>query len=293
MKHGILLRLMLFSVLCFNTIYPADLIIFSYDRPMQLYALLESCEKYITGITSATVICRVSSPDYQIGYDLVQNRFPVVDFVRQQNPPHDFRILVEDAAFKKNKSNYVLFAVDDIIVKDFVDLQSCANLLEKHKVYCFLLRLSPHIDYCYMLDKTTPPPLLKKVEADVYKYCFKEGKGDWCYPNNVDMTLYRKQDIYHAIMSNAWTNPNQLEGSWASKSNLNQFGLIFDDSKIINIPMNLVNQSSNRAMHSHSTTELLKSFLIGEKIDISRFDRIKNNSAHIAYNINFISNSLI
>ena len=37
----------------------ADFIIFSYDRPMQLYALLESTEHYLTGIDSTTIICRI------------------------------------------------------------------------------------------------------------------------------------------------------------------------------------------------------------------------------------------
>lgn len=267
----------------------ADLVIFSYDRPMQLYALLESCEKYITGITSATVIYRVSAQDYKTGYDIVRYRFPNVNFILQQNPPHDFRNLVENAAFKNGKSDFLLFAVDDIIVKDFVDLVNCINLMKKHKTYCFSLRLSPHINYCYMLDKPTPPPALKKVEPGVYKYCFKRGKGDWCYPNNVDMTLYRKKDIHQNIMSNSWANPNQLEGEWASKPNLNQFSLIFDNSKIINIPMNLVNQSSNRAMHSYSIADLLESFLAGDKIDINLFVGIKNNGVHMDYDVGFVS----
>jgi len=37
-----------------------DLIVFSYDRPLQLYALLESLESYVTGLAQISVIYRVS-----------------------------------------------------------------------------------------------------------------------------------------------------------------------------------------------------------------------------------------
>ena len=39
----------------------ADLIIFSFNRPMQLYALLESVEKYLTGIEETVIIYRAGN----------------------------------------------------------------------------------------------------------------------------------------------------------------------------------------------------------------------------------------
>ena len=268
-------------------IKPVDFVIFSYDRPMQLYALLESADQHLTGCASTTVIYR-ATPQYQAGYDLVQKQFNDVSFMRQQKPPHDFKQLVKNAAFAEGQANYVLFAVDDLIIKEPVDLASCADLLEKHNAYSFLLRLGKNIDYCYMLSQNTSVPPSEQVSPTVYKYCFAAGKGDWAYPNNLDMSLYRKADIYKTIMALNWNCPNHFEGMWAGYANLNQSGLFFEKSKIVNVPINKVHQSSNRFMNSYSMQELLTKFLAGEKIDIAALAATKHKSVHIDYNVTFV-----
>src|SRR5271154_2417996 len=54
----------------------ADLIIFSYDRPLQLYAFLESVQRYVTGIGQTSIIYRTSGQDFDAGYQIVQSTFP-------------------------------------------------------------------------------------------------------------------------------------------------------------------------------------------------------------------------
>ena len=54
----------------------ADLVVFSYDRPLQLYAFLESTEKYVTGVGDLVVIYRASSEQFQKGYEVVEADFP-------------------------------------------------------------------------------------------------------------------------------------------------------------------------------------------------------------------------
>lgn len=255
---------------------------------MQLYALLESIDQYMSGIASAHVIVRAGSNRHQVAYQAVQNKFTGANFVYQDNPPYDFKELVMEATFNKSKSEYVLFAVDDIIVKDYVDLVCCINLLEKYQTYNLLLRLGKNINYCYSMNIHTPTPVVKEVEKGVYKYNFSTGRGDWAYPNNVDMSIYRKKDIYSNLASFDWNNPNQMEGVWAGKSNLDQNGLFFELSKIINIPLNVVGPfKNNRNMHSYSEIQLLEKFEQGLKIDIQYFDRITNHSAHAEYEVYF------
>ena len=53
----------------------ADFVIFSYNRPLQLYAFLESIEKYVAGIGSIQVIYRVSDDSYEEGYKVVKKEF--------------------------------------------------------------------------------------------------------------------------------------------------------------------------------------------------------------------------
>lgn len=267
-----------------------DLIVFSYNRPMQLYALLESCELYLTGRTSSTVIYRVSGQDYQSGYDLVRARFSEVNFVKQENPPHDFRGLVQKYAFELAQSNYIMFAVDDLFVKAPVDLQECVNLLERFRAYTFSLRLSPDINYCYAMKKHTPAPKIHLIAPNVYRYIFCDGQGDWAYPNSVDMHLFRKNDVYNNMFACNWNCPSLLEGSWAARADLKQAGLCFNESKAINIPLNLVQDLiPNHAMHSHQPAELLTRFMQGQKINLEPIAKFKNNSVHANFDVNFIA----
>ncbi len=283
-------KLVLTSIVVFSSLPAADLVVFSYNRPMQLYAFLESAQKYLTGVSSTVVIYRAQS-EYQVGYDLVKKEFKTVRFISQQNAPHDFAEITKKVAFKDGKSKYILFAVDDIFVKSPVDLNYCIDKLEQHQAYSFLLRLGLNVTTCYMLSMQTPLPEMIQVAPEVYKYKFSNGKGDWSYPNNADMSLYRKVDIEPTINSALWNTPNHFEGEWAARANLNQFGLVFMQSKIVNIPINMVNISSNRYMKSYSTIELLERFLAGQKIDLEPITKVKNSSPHMDYEVSFVERS--
>ena len=269
----------------------ADLVIFSYNRPMQLYALCESIEKYVTGLTSVQVISRAENERYARAYQTVQKRFPWLQFIWQNNPPHDFKNLTMQAAFKNGKANYILFAVDDIIVKDHVDLKLCVSLLEEYKAYVFLLRLGSNINYCYSMNIAAPMPRsARPVQNDVYLYQFA-GDSDWNYPNTLDLGLYRKQDILTELQKLDWKSPNTMEGSWAAQVHPNRLGMFFELSKMVNIPLNIVGEYRNRNMAIYSDVELLDKFEQGFKIDIQPLDKIINKAPHMEYNINFIEYS--
>lgn len=283
------LKYLVLNLLFCISLNAVDLVVFSYNRPMQLYALLESCELYLFNRTSTTVIYRVSGLDYQAGYDLVQARFSNVKFILQKNAPHDFKKLVEIHAFEQTNSPYIMFAVDDLFVKTPVDLQSCVHALEQFNAYTFSLRLSPNIKYCYILNKTMQVPLSVQVAPDIYRHSFRDGKYDWAYPNSLDMNIYRKSDIYTNMMLGNWNNPNTLEGAWAAGANLNQIGLYFSESKIVNIPINIVQTSwTLRAMNSYSIQKLLTCFMQGQKIDIAPISSFQNNSVHTNFDISFM-----
>ena len=111
----------------------ADLIIFSFDRPLQLYALLESVEKYFSNVGNTQVIYRYSNGEFQHGYEEIQKQFEWVTFTAQSpvTPHQDFKCLTMNA-LQESPNKHVLFAVDDIIVTDVVDIATCINALENH-----------------------------------------------------------------------------------------------------------------------------------------------------------------
>ncbi len=271
----------------------ADLVVFSYNRPMQLYTLLESVHKYMTGIEEMHVIYRASNERFAEAYEEVADSYSDIYFVRQdnRNPKENFKPLTLQATFN-SPSDYIIFAVDDIIVKDYVDLSECIDLLEQTNAYGFYLRLGLNLTECYMLRTRQPLPQLAKVNDDVYAWRLGQGRHDWGYPNTVDMTLYRKKDIAYDLNSLNYTAPNVLEGCWAGRAGVirGRYGLCFGLSKIVNIPLNRVQNdyANNRFMHSYSPQELLELFERGLKNDIESLFKIKNKGAHAEYNLTFV-----
>lgn len=298
------MKKLLFILLGFQTLgaSQADLVIFSYDRPMQLYALLESIQTHVTGIGAASVIYRVSDARYEAGYSIVRRDFPHVRFIAQGiEPSKDFKKLTLAAAFD-TPNPYLLFAVDDIIVTDRIDLAHASEQLEATGAYGFFFRLGLHHNYCYMNKEPMPVPDMREVAQGVYQWKFWQGTGEWGYPNSLDMVLYRKRDIAHELQTMRWpesvekitfTSPNRMEAIWAAqwaRSPDERTGLCYANASIINIPANLVQDLAlhNRHGQLYSAEQLLELFLAGKKIDIAPLRHVRGPSVHMEIPYNFI-----
>jgi hypothetical protein len=269
-----------------------DLIIFSYDRPLQLYAFLESVQHYITGLESCTVIYRTSNSEFDKAYNKVSQAFPNTVF-RQEHAntqQKDFKSLLINSV-TSGRSPYIVFAVDDMITKQYVNLEQCTSLLEQTGAYGFFLRLGTNLNYCYPLSCAQPVPPLTEVSQSVYSWTFKDGSFDWNYSHTVDMTVYRKNGILAAIEKLNYHNPNTFDVAWSKIAHTvtNRQGLCFADSAIINLPLNRVqNEHNNRYANTWTSEQLLSLFDSNLKIDIHQFAGIKNDACHVVYNINFI-----
>jgi len=257
-----------------------DFIIFSYNRPMQLFALLESSEKYIHGIDRIQVIYRADEA-YKSSYDEVWRRFPGVIALRQSSAPHiDFKPLLIEAFSRPVALPYVMFAVDDIIVKDFIDLKRAVEALLHTHAWGFYLRMGKNITYSYTQNIPLQVPKGRNLSPDYFKWRFSEGKSYWGFPNTVDMTIYRKKDIEPFVQTAHYTNPNTFEDAWWRRGTSKKHGLSFQESKVVNIPLNLVYLSPARHLNSYSAKDLLDKFKQGLKIDIGCYEKLQNNSAH-------------
>ncbi len=286
-----------------------DLIIFSFDRPLQLYSLLESTKKYVKNINNIELIYRTSSEKYEQAYRDIAKEFSDVRFKKQivGESVNNFRELTLEA-ISSSQGDYVVFLVDDIIVKDYTDFNECVYYLEKTKAYAFYLKMGSHLTQCYShkpnnqlseqdqvgwgysSDYSQPVPQHDRVDKDIYSWDFSDGIHDWNYPNSVDMVLYRKSDIYHVLLSLDFNSPNTLEQFWATKYPDNKIGLFYNISKCINIPMNRVqDEHLNNHMNLYSLDELLKKFNDGLKIDIRPLFKVLNNDVHWEYDPKFIT----
>lgn len=268
--------------------YEVDVIVFSYDRPLQIYAFLESLFHHSSHIHGTSVLYRCSNLSYRAGYEEVMTAFPQATFIEQTNPPHDFKPLLLQEMFKAASSEYVVFAVDDMIVTDEVDFDECIGALEKTKAYGFYLRLGQNIDDCWSSGLFEGIPSLSKVSDKIFSWVFKTGIGNWAYPNTVDMTIYRKKDLEKYFNKAPFFHPNSLEDHFG-EVNLELMGLCYETSRAVNIPMNIVSETT-ATRHLHlSAKELHAMFDRGLKLDISPLFQYKNRSSHVFnYNPTFV-----
>lgn len=273
-----------FFLLFVSRVYSTvDLVIFSYDRPLQLYALLESIDLNLTGLNREVVIYRASSDQFESGYQVLKETFPHVEFKSQDhhNAKLDFKPLLVNTLFDSNsKARYALFAVDDIVLTRPIDLELAASQMEENRAYCFFFRLGLNIDRCYMTNSYSGVPKGVIIDPNLFSWKIADGRGDWNYPNNVDLTLYRKEDIRAFFIYYPYTFPNDLEASWANLARGDVRGLCYRESCMVNLPLNVVSSFCNRQMSYKTAAEFLDLFMEGYKMDIKPLQGLENNSPH-------------
>ena len=266
----------------------ADCIVFSFDRPLQLFALLESMQKHVKGVHQVSVLYRVSDQVFTKAYNDVISTFPDVVFIKQgEKPAEDFKPLLLKV-LKGSPAEYVMFAVDDMVVKDDIDCSQAMDAMQATGAEGFFFRLGKHVTYSFANDVEQGVPNGIALAGGVMAWQFSHGKGDWWYPHSVDMTLYKKSEFMPLFEKKKYVHPGKLEEKWAGKPDYNRIGLCYESSKVLNIPLNLVLKNQNRFLKSYSVSELLKTFKQGLKMDISPLNQMKNRSAHIEYEPTFI-----
>ena len=244
----------------------ADIIAFSFNRPMQLYSLLESVEKRVKGVNTTTVIYRCTEEKYEQGYREVKKRFPEVRFRRQSNDKEiaytQYKPWVLEAlGTEEGKANYVVFAVDDIIVIGDIDIAADVKALKETGGYGFFYRLGILNDFSFMENRAARQPRLISVDYQRFAWRFGRGDCEWKYPHTVDFTIYKKSDILRFHQNADYHYPNDHEGGWAATAlhdgTLSKLGLCPQFQKIVNIPLNVVSHyGNNLQLNIDSVTEL-------------------------------------
>lgn len=261
-----------------------DLVVFTYNRPMQLYAFLESLYLRVKGFRNVMCIARID-PEFREGFEIVKKAFPEVKIYEQSKEPRkDFKPTTMELVFGETGkgANFILFAVDDIVITDDIDLKKDMQVVVEKGASGFYYRLGDHVNYCFTLHKEQGIPKLLDLGEDTYAWRFSYGNGDWNYPHSVDLVLYRKQDIQDDLEKTKFTFPNDFEGNWAKLARLDKIGLCHKRAKMVNIPMNVVSQFQNfdASANTISAEELNEYFMHGLKINIETFHLINNLSAH-------------
>ena len=268
----------------------AKAIIFSKDRPLQLYATLESFVKQCSDFEKVDVFVLAKvSEETESAYSEIESEF--CDFCTIVRESNFFTDLSKLLLF--NKRDHVMFLVDDIVFKSKFRISDCIDHLNADgDCLTFSLRLGKGMNYCYSLSKIQAEPSLKDCGNGIFTFKHSECDGDWGYPFSVDGNVFRTEEFNELAFVKAITNfrsPNSFESTMSTKKNLvaDRLTACFAEPKLLNVPDNRVqNEISNRS-EKNSAERLLKEWNDGMKIDVLPFNYVKNNSCHFPYEFRF------
>jgi len=261
-------------------------IVFSKNRPMQLFALLESM--FYNSNMDPTDVNVLYKADHEYIWPMEQAKqaFPKVNF----HPEFDFR--TQTMGLVNGAKEHVVYFTDDDVFKDNVDFDLITRFLGGNlPVFCFSLRLGKHLDFCYSTQSRQSVPHAGVTKEPFFVWNWKGTDWDWNYPLSVDGHVFRRTDALFAMNNSGdWKSPNTFEGNMSHLHNQIPHPQMacFTVSRVFNVPHNRVQSEVKNVFGGGSEGDLLSLWNEGKKIDIKTFQRIKNKSAHQLVPLTFV-----
>lgn len=253
-------------------------IIFSKDRPLQLYALLESYFTYCKDPVPLIILYKASEDDYERAYNEIKDSYKKKEIIFRQEIEFKSDLI---NILENSGSKFIFFLVDDIIFTDQFVFDDFISLKDNDK-YILSLRLGKNLNYCYTKQSKQSLPLFhRKKNFLIWKW--GKGKLDWNYVFSVDGNIYNKDEILIITKLTHFKAPNSFEAG------VNTFrfilrrkkGICYPKSKLVNVCINKVQNEVKNISGNISTKELLEYWNDEKKIDIHYFNNMMNDSAHI------------
>ncbi len=194
-----------------------EVIIFSEDRPLPLFALLESLQKQMKGFYQVFVFYSTTAANEK-SYEDVQDFFTGAHFIQENSS--GFKQAILNTIFD-SASDFVLFASDEFTLSSEIDIDECALALEKAKAYAFYFQKDENFK--------GEISLMDKIEA----WHFEQDKKVYHLPHNLDMTLFYKNDLKKILEDSEYESPSMLAEVMAGVVPGNMIGLSYTDSKIV------------------------------------------------------------
>lgn len=264
------------------------LIIFSKDRPMQLFALIES---FLDNCEDATSIDKYviykESEEFGGAYeDVIRLSGPEFKFIKEENFQNELSSLVSS-----DKKDYITFLVDDIIFRDTFKMSDCIGYMDSHKeCFTFSLRLGRGVTYCYPTCNHQVEPKFTE-ENGILSFMHHGADGDWGYPFSLDGNIFRIDEFIRYFAYSSQKSPNALESSLSTNKGfvLSRTSACFESAKLFNNPDNRVQDDfKNRTETQDNYRALIKTWGDGYKIDTKKLHHVKNDSCHYPVRFEFI-----
>lgn len=263
--------------------HPAECIVFSKDRALQLHALISSYLEKVVLPVPLHILYHTSTPLHRKAYDEVRELFSNnnISFIKQDSD-NSFRSNLI-SLLKSVHSEKIFFLVDDVLfiedfdTKDFVKFDT--------DKFVPTLRMGLNLKKCYTLQKEQPlPKLISDIVKDKDKITWQWDQGvyDWSYPVSLDGHFFSTQEITTMIQLINFSAPNTLEDQLEKfrRFFLFRMGVCYRKSKIVNIPCNKVQEENKNLCGNIHQDFLLEQWQKGFQMDFRGLYGFMNESAH-------------
>lgn len=258
-----------------------DILIFSKDRACQLDLLLSSIRDLMTGVGNITVIYLSTEPQFSQSYETCKVEHPGVEFVAEK----EFRNETLAWLSSDSREESVMMMVDDIVIKEKLDLSEIASIIQRNnQILCYSPRLGLHLTDCYAMNmKQAVPP--GSTQGEYFLWSWIGAPLDWGYMFSVDGHVFRRSEIFSWISHLSFNNPNTLESAMQDvprKFVLQGFAISHIVSRLLNIPMNRVQNTYMNRCENISHVELNSYYLQGKRLDNRKYTGSMNRSCHVS-----------
>ena len=264
-------------------------IIFSKDRPTQLFALLESYSIHARSASPLKVIFNATSQDHREAYHEIRSYFSGphfrIEFIEQDDSFKEILLRV----INKIKTKTIFFLVDDIVFTGDVDFNRLSNI--DPLKFIFSLRLGSNIQKSYTTGLVESPPRLMSsmLGVGIYEFEWFERANEWSDPWSLDGNFLSTSEVLLITQISSFSAPNSYEVALKAFNDfvVKRKGMCFENSKILNLPINKVQTEINNQSGNISTQFLLEQWQLGNKIDITDFNGYISSSPHEEHYIKF------
>ncbi|MCJ7714628.1 hypothetical protein MUO66_09270, partial [Candidatus Bathyarchaeota archaeon] len=186
-------------------------IVFSKDRAIQLYAMLETYFKFVKDAVPLTIIYHASNEFHEKSYSevavLFQKYNGKLKFVREDLSFRESLLAVLAGIRTKN----LFFLTDDTIFIREVSLKYASLIDPIHFILTF--RHSPHLCYCYTAGVKQKPPSFIHFpnKLKLIKFNWFEQKYHWADPWSVDGHVFSTLEVLILSRISDFKTPNSYE----------------------------------------------------------------------------------
>lgn len=292
-------------------------VIFSYNRAMQLDATLRSIYEYITGVEISASILYHYSDEHESSYRHLINewgeRSEISFHLRQigrsfskEVLPYFFKYYknlprylkyssARDSSYKfksqferliaSNSAEFTMLNTDDVFFYRHCDIP--VSILET------ILKNPLAASYRMYVgrNQTDCPKNLQEIDGSLYwSYNDKTLYRHWKYPFAVDATIYNTKGLMEILKSQLYYSPSSLEGfvcDFCKMKNLLLEGYGPYTSCAVNLPINKVQVENANYHGSYSVTALMNLYNEGYRLCFKPEGPV-TQSAYCPKNLTFI-----